>query len=83
MGQVKQASDHIPKHKNSFNSTGEIPLLELLNSKEQLFLLDLSHRPRSDTLPLKVKPFIQKRGSLHLWVAQWNEEVTQWSVDVT
>ena len=28
MGQVKQASDHIPNHKNSVISKGEIPLLE-------------------------------------------------------
>ena len=43
VGQTKQASDLVPHHKNSVNSRGEIPLLELLHSKEQLFLLDLSH----------------------------------------
>ena len=38
VGQTKQASDLIPGDKNSVNSKGEIPLLELLHSKEQLFL---------------------------------------------
>ena len=42
VGQEKQASNLVPSDKNSMNSRGEIPLLELLHSKEQLFLLDLS-----------------------------------------
>ena len=44
VGRVKQASLLVPSCKNWINSLGAMPPLELLNSKEQLFLLDLSQK---------------------------------------
>ena len=44
VGRAKQASFLVPSRKNWINSLGAMPPLELLNSKEQLFLLDLSQK---------------------------------------